>query len=158
MDFILAIKWDYLVAIIVGNVSLFSFDPYLVVSNKMKNYEKVVAWIEKGKRIGKGNLSHPYHLGENGLPIGGAFFIGIISIFKFSFLGEGLLMRGATVSTTFLTSSDNLATAPTILLMLSASKFFSLAAFDDTLLVTYSKSTDSLSWLSIVQVKKVPSN
>ena len=46
MDFILAIKWDHLVAIIVGNVSLFSFDPYLVVSNKIKNYEKVVAGIE----------------------------------------------------------------------------------------------------------------
>ena len=38
MDIILAIKWDHLVAIIVGNVSLFSFDPYLVVSNKIKSY------------------------------------------------------------------------------------------------------------------------
>ena len=43
MDFILAIKWDHLVAIIVGNVSLFSFDPYLVVSNKMNLFKTTLA-------------------------------------------------------------------------------------------------------------------
>ena len=35
-EFCLAIKWGHLVVIIIDSVSLFSFDPYLVISDEMK--------------------------------------------------------------------------------------------------------------------------
>merc|ERR1712016_244503 len=35
-EFCLAIKWDHIVIIIIGSVSLFFSYPFLVISNKMK--------------------------------------------------------------------------------------------------------------------------
>ena len=40
-EFCLAIKWGHLVVIIIDSVSLFSFDPYLVISDEMKGYVKL---------------------------------------------------------------------------------------------------------------------